>query len=117
MSALSSIEWTDATWNPTLGCSRVSAGCEHCYAERMAHRQNHPGGAYEGLTRLTSRGPAWTGRVRLIPEQLEVPQRWRKPRMVFVNSMSDLFHGALNDHEIARVFTAMQELHATSISC
>lgn len=83
---MTAIEWTDITWNPTRGCSRVSAGCEHCYAERHAHRQNRPGGAYDGLTRMTSRGPAWTGIVRLIPEKLEAPQRWRKPRRVFVNS-------------------------------
>jgi len=107
MAGTSSIEWTDCTWNPTRGCSRVSPGCEHCYAERQAHRQNHRGGAYEGLTRLTSRGPVWTGQVRLIRDQLDVPERWRKPRRIFVNSMSDLFHEALADEEIAHVFKAM----------
>lgn len=104
---MSKIEWTDVTWNPTRGCSRVSPGCEHCYAERMAHRLNHPGGAYEGLTRLTARGPVWTGDVRLVNDQLEAPLRWRKPRMVFVDSMSDLFHEWVPFEFIDQVFAAM----------
>src|SRR5213593_4445638 len=99
------IEWTDETWNPTRGCTRVSAGCEHCYAERQAHRQNHPGGAYEGLTRPTSRGPVWTGEVRLIPEKLGEPLRWRRPRRIFVNSMSDLFHEKVPVEFIFAVFS------------
>ena len=104
---MSRIEWTDVTWNPTRGCSRVSPGCEHCYAERMAHRLNHPGGAYEGLTRLTSRGPVWTGEVRLVSDQLTAPLRWRKPRMVFVNSMSDLFHEKVDTEFIRSAFEVM----------
>jgi len=104
---MSRIEWTDVTWNPTRGCSRVSPGCEHCYAERQAHRMNHPGGAYEGLTRMTARGPAWTGDVRLVKDQLDAPLRWKKPRMVFVDSMSDLFHSHLSGGQIVEVFSAM----------
>jgi protein gp37 len=100
-----SIEWTDKVWNPVRGCSRVSRGCEKCYAEKMAARFSDPGMAYEGLaTRNPSR---WTGEVRLVEEHLADPLKWRKPRRVFVNSMSDLFHERLEDHEIARVFVVM----------
>lgn len=97
----SAIEWTDATWNPLLGCSRVSAGCEHCYAERLLHRGLSE--RHRGLTRTTSRGPVWTGEVRLVPEALDLPLRWYRPRRVFVNSLSDLFHDAVSDVEIAKV--------------
>src|SRR4051812_36245522 len=92
MGSSSAIEWTEATWNPTRGCTRVSPGCQHCYAERMAHRYSAPGLPYEGLTRATSTGPRWRGIVRPIEEAVELPLRWRKPRRIFVNSMSDLFH-------------------------
>lgn len=102
-----SIQWTDATWNPTRGCSRVSAGCERCYAERVAHRFSGPGEPYEGLTMNTGKGPRWTGEVRLVPEKLAEPLRWRKPRRVFVDSMSDLFHEAVPFEYIAAVFGVM----------
>lgn len=88
----SAIEWTDATWNPVRGCSIVSKGCTNCYAMRQAHRSSGPGGAYEGLTKLTKGGPVWTGAIRTVPELLDQPLRWRRPRRIFVNSMSDLFH-------------------------
>lgn len=105
MSDVSKIQWCDATWNPTRGCSRVSPGCEHCYAETVA------GGiakkAYAGLTRPTSRGPVWTGEVRLVPHLLEQPLRWREPRRIFVDSMSDLFHEAVPDDYIDKVFAVM----------
>ena len=104
---MSNIEWCDTTWNPVRGCSRVSPGCENCYAERQARRSDRPGGAYEGLTKMTSRGPAWTGDVRLVPELLDAPLRWRKSRRVFVNSMSDLFHEDVPDDYIDRVFAVM----------
>ena len=107
MGRTSSIEWTDATWNPLRGCSMVSRGCEHCYAIRQAHRQAGPGGAYEGLTRMTLTGPKWTGRVRQVSHKLEEPLRWQKPRMVFVNSMSDLFHEKVPDLFVDRVFAVM----------
>jgi protein gp37 len=107
---MSSIEWTDATWNPVRGCSRVSSGCKNCYAERIAVRFSGPGQPCEGFAdvpagrRHSESGAAtcgvrghWTGRVELIPEKLDEPLRWRKPRRVFVNSMSDLFHEALPD--------------------
>lgn len=106
---MSAIEWTDTTWNPVRGCSRVSPGCDHCYAMRQARRFDRPGGAYEGLTRVGSRGVDWSGRVRLVPEMLDQPLRWRRPRRVFVNSMSDLFHEALSLEDIGRVFGIMAD--------
>ena len=111
MAARSSIEWTDATWNPTRGCTRVSPGCYNCYAERMARRLSAPGRAYEGLTRRASSGPRWTGRVDLVADALQVPLRWRKPRVIFVNSMSDLFHEAIPDDFLARIFDVMGRAH------
>ncbi len=101
------IEWTEATWNPVRGCSRVSPGCEHCYAERMARRLDGPGRPYEGLTVMGKKGPRWSGVVRTVPEKLGDPLRWRKPRRVFVNSMSDLFHADVPDEYIAAVFGVM----------
>lgn len=113
-----SIEWTDKTWNPVRGCSRVSEGCRNCYAERVAGRFSGPGQPYEGLVTVSSRHPQtgaattgvrpkWTGEVRFVPEHLADPLRWRKPRRVFVNSMSDLFHEKLSDQDIEGVFAVM----------
>lgn len=101
------IEWADATWNPVRGCSPVSGGCENCYAQRDAHRFSGPGQPYEGLTRSTDHGPKWTGRVRLVEGLLDKPRRWKRPRRIFVNSMSDLFHERLTSRQIALVFSAM----------
>lgn len=101
----SKIEWTNATWNPVRGCSLVSAGCTNCYAMRQAHRQKN--GAYKGLTRLGASGPVWTGDVRLVPEAIDYPARLKKPHMIFVNSMSDLFHEGVGDAAILRVFSQM----------
>lgn len=109
MSQNSPIEWTDATWNPVRGCSRVSAGCMNCYAERVALRFSGPGMPYEGLVQKTSQGAKWTGKVRLVPEALDQPLRWRKPRRIFVNSMSDLFHEDVPDDFILQVFDIMRE--------
>jgi protein gp37 len=103
----SSIEWTDRVWNPVRGCSLVSKGCENCYAMKQAHRFSGPGGAYEGLTKLTSHGPVWTGEARFVPEKLGEPLTWRKPQRVFVNSMSDLFHEDISFDQIDRVFAVM----------
>jgi protein gp37 len=109
---MSKIEWTDETWNPTRGCTRVSPGCENCYAERQAHRQNQVGtgkpSAYFGLTEIRQGRPAWTGQIRLVPEKLDEPVRWRKPRRVFVDSMSDLFHEDVTDEFIQGVFQTME---------
>lgn len=97
MSASSAIEWTDATWNPVTGCDKVSPGCAHCYAETFAERwRGTPGHPFEQGFDL-----------KLWPERLDLPLRWRKPRMVFVNSMSDLFHEDIPDEFIARVFATM----------
>lgn len=101
------IAWTDETWNVVRGCSRVSAGCEKCYAERQSIRMSGPGGAYEGLVRSTPSGPRWTGDVRLVPEKLGDPLRWTRPRRIFVNAMSDLFHEKLSDEDIAAVYGVM----------
>ena len=107
MADASPIEWTDATWNPVRGCSRVSAGCANCYAERVAMRQSNPGGGYEGLVHQTSQGPKWTGVIRTVPQLLDQPLRWRRPRRIFVNSMSDLFHQDVPDEFITRVWQVM----------
>lgn len=98
------IIWTDATWNPIRGCRRVSPGCENCYAEKVAHRFSGPGKPYEGLT--TARG-RWNGEVMKVPAVLDQPIRWQRPRMIFVNSMSDLFHERLDFEYIAAVFGVM----------
>ncbi|WP_437284331.1 DUF5131 family protein [Sorangium sp. So ce406] len=111
MSTMSSIEWTEATWNPVRGCSRLSPGCERCYAERMAHRFSGPGAAYEGLTTLTRKGPRWTGKLKLVHEAVEEPLSWRRPRLVFVNSMSDLFHEDVPMDFISSVFETMKLAH------
>lgn len=101
------IQWTDATWNPVRGCSRVSAGCDNCYAMGQAHRSNGPGGAYEGLTTIRRGKVDWSGVARLVPGSLDQPLRWKRPRRIFVNSMSDLFHSSLSNEEIAAVFGVM----------
>ncbi|MEW6210617.1 MAG: phage Gp37/Gp68 family protein [Acidobacteriota bacterium] len=103
----SKIEWTDASWNPIRGCSRVSEGCRNCYAERVAARFSGEGQPYEGLAEMTPSGPRWTGEVRLIEEHLEDPLRWKKPRRIFVNSMSDLFHEKLSITHQTDVFEVM----------
>lgn len=105
--AETTIEWTDRTWNPLRGCSKVSEGCRNCYAIKMAHRFSGPGQPYEGLTKPGPGGPNWTGKVMLLPDVLEHPLRWRKPQRVFVNSMSDLFHPEVPDEFIDQVFAVM----------
>jgi protein gp37 len=107
MSASSSIEWTDATWNPTRGCTRVSEGCRNCYAEMMAARFSDPGQWGHGFAEMKAGDHRWTGKVELIESQLLLPLHWRKPRKIFVNSTSDLFHESLPDEAIDRVFAVM----------
>jgi len=107
---ITKIQWTDATWNPVRGCSLVSAGCTNCYAMKQAHRFSGPGQPYKELTRLAERGPIWTGKVRLVPEVLDQPLRWKKPRRVFVNSMSDLFHEGI---PIEFIFAALTVIALT----
>lgn len=97
MSSQSSIEWTDSTWNPVRGCSKISPGCKHCYAETFAERfRGVPGHPYERGFDL-----------RLVPQRLADPLRWSDPRMIFVNSMSDLFHEKVPDAYIEQVGDVM----------
>lgn len=102
------IEWTDETWNPVRGCTPIAPGCANCYATRQAIRQAGKGGAYEGLVKSTRGGPKWTGKVRVSGDKsFYAPLHWRKPRRIFVNSMSDLFHEGLSDEAIDKVFAVM----------
>ncbi len=102
------IEWTDATWSPTVGCAKVSPGCDNCYAIRTAARfQSSP--AYAGTVQRGLSGLDWSGTVNSLPDRLDAPLHWRQPRRIFVNSMSDLFHDAVPDEFIARVFAVMAE--------
>ena len=106
---MSKIQWTDATWNPLAGCSVVSSGCANCYAMKQAgsgRLVNTP--KYQGLTQPSKAGPVWTGEVRLWPSALDQPQRWKKPKMIFVNSMSDLFHEDVPDGWPNRIFDGME---------
>ena len=101
------IEWTDATWNPVTGCTKVTAGCDHCYAETLAKKR-----LYHIYTRRvpvinTPANRADPFAVRLWPERLDHPRTWAAPRMVFVNSMSDLFHHDVPDEFVVRVFEVM----------
>lgn len=116
MADKSKIEWTEATWNPILGCDKVSAGCKNCYAIRTAHRLQHNPNpkvakAFEGLTVIQGGQPNWMGRVNFVEERLAEPLRWREPRHIFVNSQSDLFHDGLTDEQIADVFGIMAAAH------
>ncbi|MDE0681280.1 MAG: phage Gp37/Gp68 family protein [Candidatus Poribacteria bacterium] len=105
----SKIEWTESTWNPVRGCTRVSEGCRFCYAERIAARFSGKGMAYEGLAKNTKAGPRWTQKVILVPELLNAPLKWKKPRRIFVNSMSDLFHEKVELSDIQKVFAVMEK--------
>lgn len=101
MSDRSAIEWTQATWNPVTGCTKVSPGCDHCYAETFAERfRGVAGHPYEGGFDLTLR-----------PERLEQPLRWHRPRMIFVNSMSDLFHEDVQTTYVQQIFEVMGRAH------
>lgn len=101
MAQKSTIEWTNATWNPVTGCTKISAGCDNCYAERFSERfrgvRDHP---FKNGFDLTLR-----------PNRVEQPLTWKKPKMVFVNSMSDLFHKKIPRHYIERVFETMENAH------
>jgi protein gp37 len=99
MADRSAIEWTEATWNPVTGCSKVSPGCAHCYAETFAERwRGVPGHPYEQGFDL-----------KLWPKRLDQPLRWKRPRTIFVNSMSDLFHEEIPDEFVEKVFQVMGE--------
>lgn len=106
--AETSIEWTDATWNPVAGCSIMSAGCTNCYAMRMAARLDAMGlEKYIGLTRKSGGRAKWTGKIFLDEKALSIPETWSRPRNVFVNSMSDLFHADVPEDFIRRVWRVM----------
>jgi protein gp37 len=110
MSDGTSIEWADATWTIAVGCTRVDHRCENCYAISFVHRKLHA--SHEGLTKIRPKdakrpGVDWNGTVRTLPERLSDPLRWRKPRRVFVGSMTDLFHPAIPFEYIAAVFGVM----------
>jgi protein gp37 len=99
MAQASSIEWTESTWNPVTGCSKISPGCAHCYAERMAKRLLAMGqDRYRNGFKVT-----------LQPDAVDLPLRWKRPRMIFVNSMSDLFHKDVPNEFIAKCFAVMQQ--------
>jgi len=101
MALNSAIEWTDATWNPVTGCTKISPGCDHCYAERFSERfRGVPGHPFELGFDLALR-----------PERLAQPLAWKRPKMIFVNSMSDLFHKAVPTDFISRVFDTMEQAH------
>lgn len=122
MADRSKIEWTDATWNPIRGCSRVSEGCRNCYAERIAARFAGAGQPFQDVAfasggrevgfkieslAKSGKSTGWTGEVRFIPELLEQPLYWRRPRRIFVNSMSDLFHEKVEKDWLDQIFAVM----------
>lgn len=101
MSSQSDIEWTDATWNPVTGCTKVSAGCDNCYAEALARRLHAMGNQrYRNGFKVT-----------LHPDLVEMPLRWKTPKKIFVNSMSDLYHSEIPDEYIRQVFDVMRRAH------
>lgn len=106
--AETSIEWTDATWNPVAGCTIATAGCTNCYAMRMAARLEAMGvDKYTGTTRKSGGRAKWTGKIVLDPGALTIPMTWKKSRKVFVNSMSDLFHPDVPVEFISQVWATM----------
>jgi protein gp37 len=107
MSTKTKIQWTDISWNPVRGCSMVSAGCENCYAMKQAHRFSGNNKPYWGLTEIGPHGPRWNGNITMVPGLLDEPLHWKKPRRIFVNSMSDLFHGDVSEEFIEQVFVTM----------
>ncbi len=110
MANSSSIEWTEATWNPVVGCSVLSPGCTNCYAMRMAHRLTAMGQEkYAGTTRISAGRPKWNGTVRVDDNSIDLPRSWKTGRMIFVNSMSDLFHHEVPLEAVQRIFATMRE--------
>jgi protein gp37 len=108
MATTSSIEWTEATWNPVAGCSVLSPGCTNCYAMRMAARLEAMGQRkYSGTTRRSGGRAKWNGRINLDVDALDLPKKWKEGRLIFVNSMSDLFHEKVPLAFIKQVFATM----------
>lgn len=111
MAETSSIEWTDATWNPVTGCSVVSPGCTNCYAMRLAGTRlaHHPSRA--GLTRDTKAGPVWTGEVRVNWDWIDQPLTWSRPRRIFVCAHGDLFHEEVGAEDLSLIYGTMIAAH------
>lgn len=110
MATNSPIEWTEATWNPVGGCTILSPGCTNCYAMRLARRLEAMGQKkYAGTTRVTGGRAKWNGKIVLDEAALEIPLKWKSSKIIFVNSMSDLFHEKIPLEYIARVFRVMQD--------
>lgn len=113
MSEHTAISWADASWNPIVGCTRVSAGCDNCYAIRDANRlAGNPNAkvsaVFAGLAERRGSGRLdWTGEIKTLPERLDIPLGWKRPKRIFVNSQSDLFHHGVPDEFIDRVFNVM----------
>lgn len=107
MANKTNIEWTDYNWNFLRGCCRVSEGCRNCYAEGIAARFSGPGQPYEGLAVFKDHKARWTGEIGFFEDVLSQPLRWTKPRKVFVNSMSDLFHEKVTDDILDKAFAVM----------
>jgi protein gp37 len=106
----SSIEWTEATWNPVAGCTVISPGCTNCYAMRLAHRLELMGQPkYAGTTRMSGGRAKWNGKIKFDVNALNIPKKWRIGRTIFVNSMSDLFHERVPLEFIQQVFATMME--------
>lgn len=113
MADKTAIEWTDATWNPVVGCSIVSPGCTNCYAMKQAYALEKRFGSqkYSGLTKVVNGHPVWRGEVRVHWEAIDQPLNWKRPRRIFVNSMSDLFHKGVAFDDIAQIFGVMIAAH------
>jgi protein gp37 len=112
-----SIEWTDASWNPIVGCTEISPGCANCYAARLAATRLYSHPSYKNLANMTldkgefelkDRKPRWNGEVRFLPDRLEEPLHWRKPRRIFVCDMGDLFHESVQYGWITEIFSVMK---------
>lgn len=102
------ISWADASWSPVRGCTEVDTECLNCYAKSYAADHAKTGQSYEGLAVAGPQGPRWTGKLALVPKHLDDPLHWRKPRLVFVNSMSDLFHWKVPADWVEAVFDVMR---------
>lgn len=112
MASLTDIEWTDATWNPVSGCKIISPGCSNCYAMRMAARlqaMEHP--SYVDSVRKSGDRYVWTGKLQMLEKVLPAPLKWKKPKRIFVNSMSDLFQDGVPDEYISKVWNVMETAH------
>src|SRR6476659_770522 len=108
MAAGTSIEWTEVTWNRTTGCDRITAGCDNCYALALARRLKAMGQAkYQNDGDPRTSGPGFG--LTLHPDTLDIPRSWTSPRVIFVNSMSDLFHNDVPEHYIRRVFEVIAD--------